>query len=59
LQGGISEARIGSSFLRGIVRSSDDQPVDDFSGVLDAIGCDTAAMRVTQEEAGCLCEQSR
>src|SRR5271163_3699566 len=55
----LGKARIGSSFLGRIVRSSDDQVVNHLSGVLDAIGGDSAAMSVAQEEATCLRKLSR
>ena len=48
---GLGEARIGSSFFGRIVRSSDNQPLNHFPGVLDAISWDAAAMSVTQKEA--------
>jgi hypothetical protein len=48
---GLGEARIGSSFFGRIVRSRDNQTLDHFSGVLDVISWDAAAMSVTQKEA--------
>src|SRR6516164_7724598 len=45
------EARIGSSFFGRIVRSSDNQALNHFPGVLDAISWDAATMSVTQKEA--------
>jgi len=56
---GLGKARIGGSFLCRIARGCDDQPVNHASGVLDAIGWDTAAMSIPQEEAGGLRKQSR
>src|SRR5271168_4819564 len=55
----LGKARIGSSFLGRIVRSSDDQVVNHLSGVLNAIGGDSAAMSVAQEEAACLRKLNR
>ena len=42
-----------------IARSGDDQVVNHFAGVLDAIGWDAAPMSVTEKEACCLCKLSR
>jgi len=56
---GLSKTRTGGSFLSRIIRSRDDHLVNHSFGVLDAIGWDTAAMSVPQEEAGSLCKQSR
>ena len=55
----LGEARIGSSFFGRIVRSSDDQALNHFSGVLDAISWDAAAMSVTQKEASRLSKLDR
>src|SRR5215472_1762079 len=52
----LGKARVGNSFLGRIVRSSDDQVVDHLPGLLDAIGCDAAAMSVAQQEPACLRE---
>ena len=56
---GLGKARIGGRFLCRIVRSRDDQPVNHFFGVVDAIGWDTAALSVPQQKPGGLCKQSR
>ena len=48
---GLGKARIGSSFFGRIVRSSDNQALNHFSGALDPISWDAAAMSVTQKEA--------
>jgi hypothetical protein len=48
---GLGEARIGISFFDRIVRSRDNQALNHFPGVLDAISWDAAAMSVTQKEA--------
>src|SRR5215469_10771295 len=58
-QEGLGEARIRSSFVVGIPRSSDDQAVNPCAGVLDAVGWDAAAMSVSEKEAGCFCKLSR
>ena len=52
-------ARIGSSFLGRIVRSNEDQVVNHLAGALDAIGGDSAAMSVAQQETACLRKPSR
>jgi hypothetical protein len=48
---GLGEARIGSSFFVRIVRTSKNQALNHFPGVLDAITWHAAAMSVTQKEA--------
>jgi hypothetical protein len=53
-QKSLRETPIGSSFLCPIARSSNDQPVNHFARVRDAIGRDAAAMSVAQKDAGCL-----
>jgi len=50
----LGKARIGGSFLGQIVRSSDDQVVNYFSGLRDPLSLHAAAMSVAQEEATCL-----
>jgi hypothetical protein len=55
----LGEARIGSSFFGRIARGSNDQTVNHFAGVLDAIRWDAAAMSVAQKEAGGLGKLSR
>jgi hypothetical protein len=55
----LGEARIGSSFLVPIARSSDDHAVNYLAGIFDAICWDAAAMSVAKEEAGSLCKPSR
>src|SRR5271166_3380762 len=56
---GLGEARVRSSFVGRIARSSDDQAVNHCAGVLDTIGRDAAAMSVAEKKAGCLCKLSR
>ena len=56
---GLGEARIRSSFFGRIVRSSDDQPLNHFSGMLDTISCDAAAMSVAEKETSRLSKLDR
>ena len=55
----LGKARIGSSFLGRIVRSNEDQVVNHLAGALDAIGGDSAAMSVAQQETACLRKPGR
>jgi hypothetical protein len=53
-QENLGKARIRSRRLTRIVSGGNDQAVDHFSGVLDALSRDAAAMSIAQEKATCL-----
>jgi hypothetical protein len=50
----LGKARTRSRRLTRIVSGGNDQAVDHFSGVLDALSRDAAAMSIAQEKATCL-----
>jgi hypothetical protein len=57
-QESLGKARIGSGLVGRIARSGDDQAVNHFAGLLDAIGWDATPMSVAEKEARCLCKLS-